>query len=314
MALGMQLQLHPDNDPRSVSIRSLLRLLGEDPATAMRLANSRAHQALAAHAAAFTSAGGSPQQPPPPMFARRSHDSSGSRQPPPTAAAKQPLHSPSHSHSPSHASHLRSGAAGAAHAPGSPASPGLSGAGAVDGGQRGMAANGGRLAPPPDGARTPSTTTSQSSTVAPALAALLGESSYKSLRRASLKQLAQRMDTDDFSDVEDNVENYINGPTFTAVGSSPRRVSMGSNPRQSVSFDLAVTPRESLDVAATPRESLDAAVHPRESLDVAAAPRESSSLDVARGPGADGGRTGGSRRQSLQVDDEELVFWEPGQG
>ncbi|KAG2440712.1 hypothetical protein HXX76_003569 [Chlamydomonas incerta] len=240
IALGTQLQLLPNNDPRSGLIRDILRLLGEDPDTAMRLANTKNTSALAtAHALAMEAGGhgagaggaqgggggggggstagshhghhrhhhhhhhrdgggGSPM--------RVSGSGTGGGYS--SGGGGRKHHSPHHHHhSPPHAS-LSHGLGPGAAASGftSDSSGGVGriqrrrtsqSLGLGDGGGSGDWSPPAALGPAVGGMLT--------------LADMLGGTSYKSLRRASLQQLARRLDADDFSDAEEDVEDYIAG-------------------------------------------------------------------------------------------------------
>ncbi|GIL76573.1 hypothetical protein Vretimale_19499 [Volvox reticuliferus] len=240
IALGTQLQLLPNNDPRAARIRLLLRQLGEDPDTAMRLANSEADNAIANAAAA-----------PHHLHHHLNHHNN--------LTHYQHLHPRAGVRHPN-ASALRLQLEAAAAAAGSGGGggswrwrfirtsdsgsdrPSLSLGAAATMAAAGEAATSwntrrsfrasspGAIVPaePSVGSRwrmgeAPLSTREDLDCV---LAALRGESSYKSLRRASLQQLAKRMDASDFSDVEDDVEDYM---AVLEVASRDQNASLSRN-------------------------------------------------------------------------------------
>ncbi|KXZ46349.1 hypothetical protein GPECTOR_44g28 [Gonium pectorale] len=367
IALGMQLQLLPDNDPRAANIRGLLRTLGETPDFAMRLANNEADNALALAAATYNAyaasassggaggpfarasdgladrssagsdrcgglrqrwrpgavaqgtdgggGGSSPPVPPPPRLhgyngaVRRTSGSGGSAgggcssltaqdsgdlagrngQRPPSPLTSPLLHGLNGVAVPPSGSRFQSGSSWG------PVSD-------SDADVRLSLSDG--FAQPGTGTATRAGTGSGSGTHSggggagggggggPAIAQsrVRGESSYKSLRRASLKQLAKRMDASDFSDVEDDVEDYM------ALLHDCRRSGGGF-----VSSTLAaVNPLRLFGVGR--RGARQAGANGGGGGgELPAAPSPSGPSYASRG-----------HRRSLQVEGDELVYWSPG--
>ncbi len=193
LALGAQLQLLPSNDPRSANIRSLLRQLGEDPATAMRLglgAKSIQASQQGAGPGAGLSTAGSPDVPGSPFFSANTSASGEAAGPGAGGGGVAQPWASRHSSrramggcgpagqgsgvwkQPSGDLSWRSGGSCSCSGEDGEGRGGLAGAWRSSGGV-GVGAGAGS---PPAGAGG-------------ALEAMLGESSYRELRRASLRQV-----------------------------------------------------------------------------------------------------------------------------
>ncbi|KAG2441966.1 hypothetical protein HYH02_009760 [Chlamydomonas schloesseri] len=291
IALGTQLQLLPNNDPRSGLIRDLLRLLGEDPDTAMRLSNTKNTSALAtahAHAqaqalarsesidggpGAASAAGGGGGG----GHGHRHHPRvSGGGGPPMRVSGSgisaygsggggggRKHHSPHHHHH-HHGHHGHGGPATAASGFTSDSSGGAGriqrhrtsqslSTGLGDGGGSGDWSPPAALGPAAGGGGMLT------------LADMLGGTSYKSLRRASLQQLAKRLDADDFSDAEEDVEDYIAGleedPPSSSEGLEPA-ASGAADAVTSLPADLALQPPQQPPQLQQPQQQLTASGRP----------------------------------------------------
>ncbi|GLI71712.1 hypothetical protein VaNZ11_016989 [Volvox africanus] len=246
ISLGTQLQLLPNNDPRAGRIRLLLRQLGEDPDTAMRLANSEADNAIANAAAAphhhhhhLNHHHNLVHYQNLPARAGARHPNAGALRLQLRAAAAAAGGGGGGGGGSWRWRFIRTSDSGSGRRPQSladsaPAAAAGEASTSPNTCRSFRASSPGSIVPeePSQGSRwrmgeAPLSARDDLDCV---LAALRGESSYKSLRRASLQQLAKRMDASDFSDVEDDVEDYM---AILEVASRDQNTSLSRNPSMS---------------------------------------------------------------------------------